>query len=158
MAEDIDFVEIEKPDFDVVGDTVFFINLTKGMTEGPLFKAEVPTSAKVVDGITEEALELADMGDEGEKGREFISELCSIYSLLLPHISLPPYVGSMFLLRRLNVTRSCASSPDNSLSDKSFLMLSNHLRFGLPLLLFPGISITITLLPMYSSSLLNACP
>ena len=71
MAEDIDFVEIEKPDFDVVGDTVFFINLTKGMTEGPLFKAEVPTSAKVVDGITEEALELADMGDDGERERVY---------------------------------------------------------------------------------------
>ena len=28
-------------------------------------------------------------------------------------------------------------------------MISNHNRFGLPLLLFPGISITITLLPMY---------
>ena len=43
------------------------------------------------------------------------------------------------------------------LSDKSFLMLSNHLRFGLPLVLFPGTSITITLLPTYFSSLLNAC-
>ena len=31
-------------------------------------------------------------------------------------------------------------------------MLSNHLRFGLPLLLFPGTSIAITLLPTYSSS------
>ena len=53
------------------------------------------------------------------------------------------------------LTRSCASSPDNSFSDKSFLILSNHLRFGLPLLLFPGTSITITLLPTCSSSLLN---
>ena len=35
-------------------------------------------------------------------------------------------------------------------------MLSNHLRFGLPLLLFPGTS--ITLLPTYSSSLLDTCP
>ena len=36
-------------------------------------------------------------------------------------------------------------------------MLSNHLRFGLPLLFSPGTSttITITLLPTYSSSLLN---
>ena len=33
---------------------------------------------------------------------------------------------------------SCASPLDNSLSDKSFLMLSNHLRIGLLLLLFPG--------------------
>ena len=31
--------------------------------------------------------------------------------------------------------------PGQSLSDKSFLMLSNHLRVGLPLLLFPGTSI-----------------
>ena len=52
----------------------------------------------------------------------------------------------------------CASSPDNSLSDKSFLMISNHLRFGLPLLLFPGTSIHITLLPTYSYSLLKTCP
>ena len=37
-------------------------------------------------------------------------------------------------------------------------MLSNHLRCGLPLLLFPGTSITITLLPTYSSSLFNTCP
>ena len=47
-------------------------------------------------------------------------------------------VGSMCLVRRLHLARSCASSPDNVLSDKSFLMLSNHLRFGLPLLLFPA--------------------
>ena len=44
----------------------------------------------------------------------------------------------MFLMRRLHGTRSCASSSDNSLSDKSCLVLSNHLRFGLPLLLFRG--------------------
>ena len=68
------------------------------------------------------------------------------------------YVGSMCLMRRLHLARSWASSLDNSLSDKSFLMLSNHLRFGLPLLLFPGTSIAITLLPTYSSSLLNTCP
>ena len=52
----------------------------------------------------------------------------------------------------------CVSSPDSSLSDKSFLMLSNHLRFGLPLLLFHSTSITITLLPTHSSCLLNTCP
>ena len=69
------------------------------------------------------------------------------------------YVGSMFLMRRLHWTRSCASSPDNSLSDESFLMLSNHLRFSLPILLSLGTFITITLLPTYSSSsLLNTCP
>ena len=68
------------------------------------------------------------------------------------------YVGSMCLVRRLHLGRSCASSSDNPLSDKSFLMLSNHLRFGLPLLLFPGTSIPITLFPTYSSSLLETCP
>ena len=65
------------------------------------------------------------------------------------------YVGSMCLMRRLHLARSCASSLDNYLSDKSFLVISNHLRFGLPLFLFPVISIAITLLPTYSSSLLN---
>ena len=68
------------------------------------------------------------------------------------------YVGSMCLMRRLHLARPCESSLDNSLSDKSFLMLSNHLRFGLPLFLFSGTSIAITLLPTYSSSLLNTCP
>ena len=68
------------------------------------------------------------------------------------------YVGSMCLVRRLHLDRSCASSSDNPLSDKSFLMLSIHLRFGLPLLLFPGTSIPNTLFPTYSSSLLETCP
>ena len=63
----------------------------------------------------------------------------------------------MFLTRLLHLTQSCASSPDNSLSDKSFLMLSNHLRYRRPLLLAPGTSITITLLPTYSYSLPNTC-
>ena len=40
------------------------------------------------------------------------------------------YVGSMCLMRRLHWTWSCASSPDSSLSDKSFLMLSNHLLWS----------------------------
>ena len=67
--------------------------------------------------------------------------------------------GRCFLfMRRTHLTRSCASSPDNSLSDKSFLMLSNHFRFDLPVLLFPGTSITTTLMPTYSSSLLNTRP
>ena len=61
-------------------------------------------------------------------------------------------------MRRLHLGRSCTSSSDNPLSDKSFLMLSNHLCFGLPLLLFPGTSIPITLFPTYSSSLLETCP
>ena len=69
------------------------------------------------------------------------------------------YVGSMVcLMRRLHLALYYASSPDNSLSDKSFLMLSNHLRFGIPLLLFPSTPIPITILPTYSSSLLNTCP
>ena len=68
------------------------------------------------------------------------------------------YVGSMCLMRRLHLAQSCVSSLDNYLSDKSFLMPSNHLRFGLPLLLFSGTSIAITLLPTYSSSLLSECP
>ena len=52
----------------------------------------------------------------------------------------------MFHMCRLHVAPYYSSYPnDSSLSDKSFLMLSNHLRFGLPLLLFPGNSITITL-------------
>ena len=43
------------------------------------------------------------------------------------------YVGSLIVMPPF--TGSCASSPDNSLSEKSFMMLSNHLRFGLPLIL-----------------------
>ena len=68
------------------------------------------------------------------------------------------YVGSVCLMRRLHLARSCVSSLDNSLSDKSFQVQSNHLRFRLPLLLFPGTSIAITLLPTYSSSLRTTCP
>ena len=46
--------------------------------------------------------------------------------------------------------------PGSSLSDRSFLTLSNHLRFGVPLVLFPpDTSITIIILPTYCSSLLN---
>ena len=47
------------------------------------------------------------------------------------------YVGSMCLMRLLHLARSCTSSPDNSLSDKSLLMLSNHFRFGLPVIFSP---------------------
>ena len=68
------------------------------------------------------------------------------------------YVGSMCLMRLLHLARSCVSSLDNSFSEKSFLMLSIHFLFGLPLLLFPCTSIAITLLPTYSSSLLSTCP
>ena len=68
-----------------------------------------------------------------------MSAYCYLIFLIFSHF----YVGSMCLMRRLHLARSCVSSLDNSLSDKSFLMLSNHLRFGLPLLLFPGTSIAI---------------
>ena len=37
--------------------------------------------------------------------------------LILSHI----YVGSMFLMRCIHLTQSCTSSPDSTLSDKSFL-------------------------------------
>ena len=78
----------------------------------------------------------------------------SFLFLIFPHF----YVGSMCLMRLLHLARSCVSSLDNYFSDKSFPMVSIHLRFGLPLLLFPGTSIPVTLLPTYSSSLLNTCP
>ena len=68
--------------------------------------------------------------------------------LLLPH-PFPLLCGAMFLMRRLHLTRSCAFSPDRPLFNKSFLMLSNHHSFGLPLLLFSGTSITITLSPTF---------
>ena len=48
-----------------------------------------------------------------------------VYLLLLPFFFFSIFshfhVGSMCLMRRLHLARSCASSPDNSLSDKSFL-------------------------------------
>ena len=56
---------------------------------------------------------------------------------------------------RFQLIRHCVSSYDSSLSDESFLTLSNHLRFGLSLLLFHHTSITITLLPTHSSYLLD---
>ena len=62
----------------------------------------------------------------------------------------------MCLVKRLHLGWSCASSLDNYLSHKSFLMLSNHSHFCLHLILFPGIP--ITLVPTHSSSLLNTCP
>ena len=57
-----------------------------------------------------------------------------IFTFIFSHF----YVGSMCLMRRIHLDLSCASSPDNSLSDESFLMLSNHLRFCLHLLLIPS--------------------
>ena len=84
---------------------------------------------------------------------------CHVNRNCLPFMQpFPFYVGSMFLVIRFQLIRHCVSSPDSSLSDKSFLMLSNHLRFGLPLLLVHGTSITIILLPTHPSSLLNTCP
>ena len=68
------------------------------------------------------------------------------------------YVGSMFIMRRLHLSQYCASYLDSPLSDKSFPVLSNHLRIGLPLLLFTYTSITITILPIYYSSRLNTRP
>ena len=59
----------------------------------------------------------------------------------------------MFLTRRLRSNRSYAAYPDN-LSAMSLLMLSNHFRFGLPLVLYPGAFTMITLLPTYYYSLL----
>ena len=83
---------------------------------------------------------------------------CIVYILLLPHpFPLVYGVDGSYETPPFNsVLRD--SSPDNYLSDKSFLMLSNHLRFDLPLLLFPGTTISITLLPTYSSSRFNTGP
>ena len=68
--------------------------------------------------------------------RSIIRHLCRIRTKFRPtqfYFFSHFYMGSMHVIECLHWTRSCASSPDNSLSDKSFLMLSNHLRFGLPL-------------------------
>ena len=99
------------------------------------------------------------IASSGEWRKHSTTMLCAFISSS-PH-SFPLLCGGI-LMRRLHLTQFCTSSPDNSLSDKSFLMLSYHLLLGLPLLLSPGISIPITLLPRllptYSSSLLNTCP
>ena len=60
------------------------------------------------------------------KSRVFIDEFFLTFFCIFSHFC----VGSMCLMRRLHLTRSCASSPDSSISNKSFLMLSNHLHFG----------------------------
>ena len=98
--------------------------------------------------------ELKDMSSDRDVLRDELAKVTIFFFFIFSHF----YVGSMCLMRRLHLGQSCASSSDNPLSDKSFLMLSNHLRFGLPLLLFPGTSIPITLFPTYSSSLLKICP
>ena len=77
------------------------------------------------------------------KGQVCMTCILLLLFLIFSHF----YVGSMCLMRFLHLARSCMSSLDNSFSDKSFPMVSIHLRFGLPLLLFPGTSIPITLLP-----------
>ena len=70
-----------------------------------------------------------------------------LFFLLLPHL--------FTLLCGVDV--SYETPPFNQ--ELSFLpRLFNHLRFGIPLILFPGTSFTITILPTYSSSLLNTCP
>ena len=64
---------------------------------------------------------------------KYIGELLTgCFFSILSHF----YVGSMFLKRCLHLCY--ASSPDNSLSHKSFLMLSSPLRFGLPLIFSPA--------------------
>ena len=58
------------------------------------------------------------------------------FFFILSHL----YVGSTFLMKCLHWTRSCTSSPDISLSDKSYLMLSNHLPFFSPAPPSPSLS------------------
>ena len=124
-------------------------------TTGPHPRPGVPCDRDAVlrqeTGGVEGRLLLRPVSDAGRRLRDHIG-LVEIY-IPLSHL----YVGSLFLIRCLHLTRSCTSAPGSALSDISFLMLSNHLRFGLLLLLFPGTSIPITLLPTYSSSLLNTC-
>ena len=76
------------------------------------------------------------------------------FILILSHF----YVRSMLLTIRPQAARSCASSTNNAFCLNSSLMLSIHLSFSLPFLLIPGASITISLLPTYSSSLFIKCP
>ena len=49
-------------------------------------------------------------------------------------------------MRRLHLSRSCASFPDSPFSDKYFLMMSNQHGFDLPLLLFSGASTILSAL------------
>ena len=55
-------------------------------------------------------------------------------------------MGSMIHMRRLHLSRSCASFPDSPFSDKYFLMMSNQHGFDLPLLLFSGASTILSAL------------
>ena len=83
-----------------------------------------------------------------------LSDSFLIYLLLLHPFSLSCGVDVSYEKPPLNPVLR-ASYPDSFLSDKSFLMLSNHLRFGLPLLLFPGTSITITLFQTFCEYLMS---
>ena len=69
------------------------------------------------------------------------------------HLFSHVYVGSMFLTAFLYLARWYTSSSDSCLSLRFSFTQSIHLRFGLPLRLLPRTSISITLLPTYSSSL-----
>ena len=55
-------------------------------------------------------------------------------------------MGSMIHMRRLHLSRSCASFPDSPFSDKYFLMMANQHGFDLPLLLFSGASTILSAL------------
>ena len=81
--------------------------------------------------------------------------------LLLPILS-NCYMRPMVSMSCLHLARFCASSPDTSLFDTSFLMLSNHLRFGLRVLLFPRhlhhmcpLRIQFSILCQYRSQIFN---
>ena len=80
---------------------------------------------------------------------------CLLLFIIFSHF----YVGSMCLTRRLHLARSCASSLDNSLSDKSFLMISNHLAVVFLSFFSPAPpSPSLSCLRTYSSSLPSPCP
>ena len=67
-------------------------------------------------------------------------------------------VGSAFRVLRLHSPRFWASSGSMSFSRMSCCNTSLHLRFGLPLDLFPGTFRSCTALPIYSGGLLLTCP
>ena len=76
-----------------------------------------------------------------------LKSFCRTPLILLLDILSHFYVVSMFLMRSPRLTRPCASSPDNYLSDNTFLVSSNHNRFSLPLLLLSATPVTVTLFP-----------
>ena len=115
-----------------------------------------------VSGVVTSSVTLPTRGDHAAQGIHVTQGgwyILFMYLYSTSSASFPTFMcnsGSMVRKSLLHLAQSWSSSPDSYVSGKSFLMLSNHLRFG-PLLLFPGTSITITLLPTYSSSLLNTC-